>query len=95
MSVTRIEDAAWAVAQTRGVVPERARQRLIARADAFAAARRGDPSAVDGLIRIATDEAEPPLVRANAVGYLRRFPDPATRDITSRQPLRATMPPSG
>ena len=49
---------------------------LIARADTFAAARRREPAAIDRLARIATDPQQPPLTRANAVGYLRSFADP-------------------
>ena len=68
------QNAVWAVARLAEWFPNGRRRRLVARADAFAAARRGDPTSLDGLVRIATDETQPPLIRANAVGYLRRFP---------------------
>ena len=71
-------DAAWAARAVTNWYPTGRRQRLIARADAFAAARRRDPAAMDPLVRIATDDREPPIVRANAVGYLRFFPGART-----------------
>jgi len=67
-------DARWAAARLAEWFPSGRRRRLIARADTFASARAGDAASLTGLIRIATDETEAPLVRANAVGYLRRFP---------------------
>jgi hypothetical protein len=71
-------DAVWAVAKLAEWFPNGRRARLVARANAFASARRGESSAVTSLIRIATDESEPPLVRANAFGHLRRFPGSKT-----------------
>jgi len=67
-------EAAWAAGRLAEWFPEGRRRRLIVRADTFVAARKGEPSSLAGLILIATDETEAPLVRANAIGYLRRFP---------------------
>jgi hypothetical protein len=58
--------------------PEDRRARLIAQAEAFTAARTGKPEAVAPLAAIASDGRYPPLVRANAVGYLGRFATPAS-----------------
>lgn len=67
-------DASWAAGMLAKWFPGGRRRSLIVRADTFAAARKGEPSSLAGLILIATDETEAPLVRANAIGYLRRFP---------------------
>ena len=67
-------DAAWATAKVAEWFPDGRRRKLIARAEAFASARRGETASITALARIAGDEAEPPLVRANAIGHLRRFP---------------------
>ena len=56
--------------------PQSRRSRLVAQAEAVAAARAGRADAVDALIAIATDEGRPPLVRANAIGYLGGYADP-------------------
>jgi tetratricopeptide (TPR) repeat protein len=48
----------------------RSRQKLIRRADAFAAARTGKDTAVPLLLAIVAEPGEGPLVRANALGYL-------------------------
>ena len=76
-------DAAWASSRLAEWFPGGRRARLIARANAFAAARRGEASSLDGLTRIATDDTEPPLIRANAVGYLRRFRGPRAETFLS------------
>ena len=69
-------DANWAARTLADWYPNGRRQVLIARAEAFTAARRREPAAIDRLARIATDPQQPPLTRANAVGYLRSFADP-------------------
>jgi len=51
-------------------------QRAARRAETFTAARRGDPAAEAALLTIMAGADEPPLVRANAAGYLRRFDGP-------------------
>ena len=50
-----------------------ARWRSIRRTDAFVSARSGAPSSVETLLTLVADEGEPPLLRANALGYLSRF----------------------
>jgi HEAT repeat protein len=70
------------------------RQKLIHRADVFSRAKAGnDPEVVAELVGLAANESEPPLVRANAVGYLGSFPSnprvqPALlRALASKEPL--------
>ncbi|MBV8206659.1 MAG: hypothetical protein JO041_07690 [Acidobacteria bacterium] len=73
--------AAWAVQQMNKWYGRQSRQKLILRANAFTAARNGDPAAVPGLVAIAADAAGGPIVRANALGYLGKFPNaPAARE---------------
>jgi predicted CXXCH cytochrome family protein len=69
-------DAAWAVESLARWYPNGRRQRLVERAETFSAARRRDAAAVDALIALSSDRRQPPLARANAVGYLRFFPTP-------------------
>jgi predicted CXXCH cytochrome family protein len=70
------KDPGWAADSLRrwGVAGTAAR-RLTARAEAFAGGRRSDPAALEGLLHLALDPSEGPLVRANALGYLRRYDD--------------------
>ena len=70
---------AWAVATLGRWYPGGRRARLARRADAFVAARAGDEAALPLLEALARDLAEPPLIRANALGYLRRYPEEAVR----------------
>jgi predicted CXXCH cytochrome family protein len=72
-------DAAWAVKALERWYPNGRRQRLVERAAAFSAARRRDPNAVESLLALAADSRQPPIARANAVGYLRFFPAPNVR----------------
>jgi predicted CXXCH cytochrome family protein len=72
----RDKSAAWAVGTLRQWWPSGRRAKLMARAQAFAAARAGRPGAVDGLIAIAADGTQGPLVQANAAGYLGNYSDP-------------------
>ncbi len=71
-------DAAWAADKMDGwwgpASEGKSRWRSIRRADVFAQARSGQASSVETLMAIATDAAEPPLLRANALGYLAKFP---------------------
>jgi len=67
-------DAPWALKQMKPWYGDRSRQKLIQRADAFALARAGDYAATAKLLDILAKPSEGPLVRANAVGYLSRFP---------------------
>jgi predicted CXXCH cytochrome family protein len=63
-------DAGWAASRMEEWYGSRSRQKLIRRADAFAAARAGDATAVSKLLAIVGEASEGPLVRANALGYL-------------------------
>jgi predicted CXXCH cytochrome family protein len=65
----------WAVAALAKWWPDGRRTKLVARARAFTAARDSRPEAIPGLIAIASDESQGPLIRANAAGYLRNYPD--------------------
>jgi thioredoxin-like negative regulator of GroEL len=67
--------AAWAVDILAKWWPQGRRAKLIARAEAFTAGRARRPEALDRLIAIAKDDREGPLIRANAVGYLRNYTD--------------------
>ncbi len=64
------------------------RQKLLNRADLFTRARArapNDEDVVDGLVALAANESEPPLIRANAVGYLGTFPaDPQVPPVLLR-----------
>ncbi|HEV8253186.1 MAG TPA: tetratricopeptide repeat protein [Vicinamibacteria bacterium] len=62
----------WAVQALAGW-GGRGREGLVRRAEAFAGGRRGDPAALPPLLALAADAAEPPLVRANALGHLRHY----------------------
>jgi predicted CXXCH cytochrome family protein len=82
----------WAAGVLDTWGPGTARRRLIARAGAFAHGRAGDAEALPELIRLADDPRADPLTRANAVGYLRRFPDAralqaAERAVADGHPL--------
>ncbi|HEU5453345.1 MAG TPA: ammonia-forming cytochrome c nitrite reductase subunit c552 [Terriglobales bacterium] len=63
----------WAVAAMNNWWGSKSRQKLIARADAFDAAKHGDASSVDKLIALLSDPANGSLVRGNAAGYLGKF----------------------
>jgi predicted CXXCH cytochrome family protein len=67
--------AEWAVDILAGWWPQGRRAALVARAETFTAGRAKRPEALDGLIAIAKDDRENPLIRANAVGYLRNYTD--------------------
>ena len=68
-------DANWALERIKSWYPDASRQKLIRRADAFAAARKHDPAAVPLLLAILSQPSEGELVRANAVGHLAQFSD--------------------
>ena len=77
----RDKDAGWAKSQMDEWYGNKGRQKAIARADAFAAARKGDSGAIPGLLAILADPSGGPWIRANAAGYLSIFPnDPAAFD---------------
>jgi len=71
----RDKKASWAVDTVEKWWPHGRRARLIARAEAFTAARASRPEALNRLIAIAADERQGPLIQANAVGYLSNYPD--------------------
>jgi predicted CXXCH cytochrome family protein len=81
--------AQWALETMNQWYGDRSRQKLIRRADAFAAARKGDPSAVPALLAILATPGEGQLVRANAAGHLGRYQGPEVFDAL----LRATADP--
>jgi len=70
------KQAAWAVSTLEQWWPRGRRAKLIARAEAFTAARANRPEALDRLTAILADEHQGPLVQANAAGYLGRYSDP-------------------
>lgn len=86
-------DAQWTLARMNQWYSPQSRQKLIRRADTFAAARKNDPGSVANLLAILAAPAEGPLVRGNAVGYLGRFASdprvfPALRiALTDAEPL--------
>jgi tetratricopeptide (TPR) repeat protein len=84
----RDHDAAWAEKALAGWGVARAGRRTVARAEAFTGGARGDEAALPALLAMAADVGEPPLVRANAVGHLRRYP-PARVGPALVQALRA------
>jgi predicted CXXCH cytochrome family protein len=86
-------EASWAAAKLDEWFGPASRRPVVRLADAFAAARTGDSRAVPQLIEIASDPGQNPLARANATGYLSRFPrDPAAframmRSLSDPHPL--------
>jgi len=75
------KDPEWALQQMNVWYGDKSRQKLIRRADAFTEARAGNPAAIPALLQIFSDASEGPLIRANAAGYLGRFPnDPSAFD---------------
>jgi predicted CXXCH cytochrome family protein len=66
-------NAQWTLAAMAKWYGAESRQKLIRRADAFAAARTGDAGAISSLLDIFQTPAEGPFPRANALGYLSRF----------------------
>jgi hypothetical protein len=65
----------WAVDAMAQWWPAGKRQKLVAQAEAFSAARQRRPEALDRLLAIVRDGSAGPLTRANAVGYLRHYTD--------------------
>lgn len=90
------KNAAWAVKAADTLWPERRRTTMIRRATAFNGGRRRSPAALEALIALAQDTRETPWIRANAVGYLRGYSEPAAAQAllsaaASAEPLiRAT-----
>jgi hypothetical protein len=69
------KQAAWAVSTLQQWWPRGRRAKMVARAEAFTAARANRPEALDRLTAIVADERQGPLVQANAAGYLGRYAD--------------------
>ncbi len=93
----RDKDAEWTLREMNAWYGEKAGQKLVSRADAFAQARQGDAAAVPELLKLLADPSGGPLIRANAAGYLGSFSnDPSAYDallhaFTDPEPLvRAT-----
>jgi predicted CXXCH cytochrome family protein len=70
----------WAEDQLAKWFPENRRHRVTARAEAFTLAREENKEGIPKLLAIASSPAEPPLLRANALGHLGRFLDPRAVD---------------
>ena len=75
-------DAAWARDRLRAWKADGSSARRLRRAEAFTGGRAGKPEALPLLVALAADAAEPPLVRANAVGHLRRYGAAAAEAVT-------------
>ena len=86
-------DAKWSLARMDEWYGGQSRQKLMRRADAFAAAGKGDAGAIPKLLEILGKPSEGQLVRANALGHLARFAkDPRVftafeRALADSQPL--------
>jgi predicted CXXCH cytochrome family protein len=83
--------ASWAVKVLAKWWPEGRRARVVERAAAFTTARMGKPEALPRLLAIAGDTDQGPLTQANALGYLRNYPD-ALAQATLIQALGAGHP---
>jgi predicted CXXCH cytochrome family protein len=70
---------AWAVEAMTRWWPKGRRARVVERAATFAAARQARADALPRLLAIAHDAEEGPLMQANALGYLRQYPDERAR----------------
>ena len=66
-------DAAWAAQRMDEWWGNASRQKPMRRAEAFTEARAGDLDSIPKLLQIASDPAEGPFARANALGYLSHF----------------------
>jgi predicted CXXCH cytochrome family protein len=85
-------DAAWSLEKMKAWYGDASRQKWIRRADAFAAAGKGDAAAVPNLIGILDRTSEGPLARANAVAHLARFTGDARVFEAMRQALTDDQP---
>ena len=70
-------NAAWSETQLARWFPNGRRSQAVADAVAFSAGVNRDPAGLALLVKIAGDAARPPLIRANALGHLRGYGDPA------------------
>lgn len=71
------KSAEWSEKQLASWFPGGRRAQTVEDAVAFTLAVRRDQKAVEPLTRIAGDASRPPLIRANALGHLRTFAEPA------------------
>ncbi|MEO8360811.1 MAG: HEAT repeat domain-containing protein [Vicinamibacteria bacterium] len=71
------QSAAWSESKLATWFPGGRRHQTVDDAVAFTLAVKKDPAAIPGLVKIAGDVSRPPLFRANALGHLRNFDDPA------------------
>jgi hypothetical protein len=69
----RGRDAKWSLERMGAWYGTASRQKWIRRADAFAAAAKGDAGAIPKLLAILREPREGPLPRANAVSHLAQF----------------------
>lgn len=86
------KSAAWAVDVLGRWWPNGRRAANVARARAFTAARAGKTEALPALIALARETEAGPLTRANALGYLRGYAQPAATSalvdaLASQEPL--------
>lgn len=86
------KSAAWAVDVVGRWWPNGKRLANVTRARAFSLGRRGNPDALPGLLAVARDPGTSPSMRANALGYLRGYPQSAATDVltdalTSGEPI--------
>jgi hypothetical protein len=70
------KDAAWSEAKLADWFPNGRRRALVEDAKAFTLGAAKDPKGLAPLIRIAGDVSRAPLIRANALGYLRDHTEP-------------------
>lgn len=68
------KSAEWSEARLADWYPKGRRERTVEDAIAFTFGAKGDPLGEKPLVKIADDPTRPPLVRANALGYLRKYP---------------------
>jgi tetratricopeptide (TPR) repeat protein len=73
----RNRSADWSEARLTEWFPRGRRAQTVADAAAFTLGAAGDPAGIGPLVKIAGDATRPPLFRANALGYLRSYADPA------------------
>ncbi len=68
------KSADWSEARLADWFPKGRREQTVEDAIAFTFGAKGDPLGEKPLVKIADDPTRPPLVRANALGYLRKYP---------------------
>jgi tetratricopeptide (TPR) repeat protein len=88
----RDRDARWSLEKMKGWYGDASRQKWLRRADAFAAAGKGDAGAIPKLIEILGMVSEGPLARANALGHLARFAGDARVFAAMQRALGDTEP---